>query len=264
MGKKKKGSFYGDRDFDKMYGINVSGMKSANINHIDDQYFINGDFDSDVENKRTHALNNNYLVQSTLDHAIESGNKKAMKARDSGDPEAIHKFMHKTHTNRMENGGKYSNHNDINGVNKYWKDKAASKQSESIADGSPEADQEPFTPQEKSDEHVAAEADYGDGSFPESNSAADSYNTAFNNATEAGRDMTAGDLMRQTSDDKMDWVTNRFMPYVSGQNKLGRHEQHHAASNAIGRAAHAGMEPPSLSDPMDSYNKYKDDLDSIG
>lgn len=264
MGKKKKGSFYGDSDFDKMYGIDVGGMKSANINHTDDQYFINGDFESDVDNKRTHALQNNYLVQSSLDHAIESGNKKAMKARDSGDPEAIHKFMHKTHTNRMENGGKYSNYNDINGVNKYWKDKAASKQSESIADGSPEADQEPFTPREKSDDQVAAEADHGDGSMPGTNSAADSYNTAFNNATEAGRDMSAGDLMRQTSDDKKSWINNRFMPYMSNKNELARHESNYAASNAIDRAEYAGMKPPELGDPMDSYDKFKEDIENIG
>ena len=241
MGRKKKGSFYGDSDFDRMYGISVDG--------------IGGD------KKGKHELNNNYLVQSALDYAIESGNKKAMKARDSGDPELIHKFMRKTHTNRMENGGKYSNHNDINGVNKYWKDKAASK-SEDSAD--PEADQEPYTPREKSDEHLAAEEAHGDGSFPETNSAADSYNTAFNNATEAGRDMTAGDLMRQTSDDKKDWITNRFMPYLSNKNELARHDQHHAASNAIDRAAHAGIEPPELSDPMDYYEKFKGDIGDIG
>ena len=70
--------------------------------------------------------------------------------------------------------------------------------------------------------------------------------------------------MRQTSDDKKGWITNLFMPYVQGKNELGRHEQHHAASNAIDRAAHAGIEPPELGDPMDSYDRFKEDIESIG
>jgi hypothetical protein len=137
-----------------------------------------------------------------------------------------------------------------------------SKKGDGEGDTGPTDD--PYSPSEKSEEHLQAEADYGDGDFPEMTSAADSYQSAFDKAVAAGREMDSGDYLRQRSDDKKSWVTNRFMPYLSNKNELGRHEQHHAASNAIDRAVEAGVEPPSLSDPMDIYDKMKEDIEDIG
>ena len=133
----------------------------------------------------------------------------------------------------------------------------------SKADGG-EGDEGPVEPRQKSEEHIALEGEYGEGAFPELTSATDSYNSAFKNATDAGREMTSGDYIRQRADDKRGWVTNRFMPHLSTKNELARHEQHHAASNAIDRIFAAGVEPPSLSDPMDIYDRMRDDIEDIG
>ena len=218
-------------------------------------------------------INNNYHVQSAIDHGRNTDNKRAEKLskgslKSEEDFKKAYKYMKKGHEH-AGNGGNFSSMSDISASSDYRFDKSMAEMRSQGGgggggDGGGEADQEPYAPREKSDAHVAAEAAYGDGSFPETNSAADSYNTAFDNATEAGRDMTAGDLMRQTSDDKKDWITNRFMPYVSNKNELGRHDQHHAASNAIDRAAYAGMKPPELGDPMDAYDEFKKDIDNIG
>ena len=130
--------------------------------------------------------------------------------------------------------------------------------------GESEADQGPYEMSEKSDRHKELEDEYGEGAFPAMSSAVDSYNTAFDNATAAGRDMSAGDMLRQRADDKKEWITNRFMPYMSTKNELARHESHHAASNAIGRAAHVGMKLPELADAMKSYDRFKEDIENIG
>ena len=220
-------------------------------------------------------INNNYHVQSAIDHGRNTDNKRAEKLskgslKSEEDFKKAYKYMKKGHEHGG-NGGNFSSMSDISGSSDYRFDKSMAEMRSQGGggggggdNGDGEADQEPYTPREESDEHVAAEAAYGDGSFPETNSAVDSYNTAFNNATEAGRDMTAGDLMRQTSDDKKDWITNRFMGYLKDKNALTGHEQHWAASNAIDRAAHAGMKPPELGDPMDSYDKFKEDIENIG
>lgn len=127
-----------------------------------------------------------------------------------------------------------------------------------------EGDEEPYAPREKSEEHQAAEEAYGDGAYPETTSATDSYNAAFNAAAEAGQELTAGDYLRQRSDDKKGWITNRFMPWLDNKNELARYEQQHAASTAIDRAVEAGVEAPSLNDPMDMYDQMKDDIEDIG
>ena len=215
-------------------------------------------------------INNNYHVQSAIDHGRSTDNKRAEKLskgslKSEEDFEKAYKYMKKGHEH-SGNGGSFSSHSDMMGSSDYRFDKnMAQMRSQGGGDGSPgEADKEPYSPREKSEQHLQAEADYGDGSFPETNSAVDSYNTAFNNATEAGRDMTAGDLLRQTSADNKDWITNRFMPYIGNKNELARHEQHHAASDAIGYADHVGVKPPELGDPMDAYNRFKEDIDNIG
>jgi hypothetical protein len=217
-------------------------------------------------------INNNYHVQSAIDHGRATGNKRAEKLskgslKSEEDFQKAYKYMKKGHEH-AGNGGSFSSHSDMMGSSDYRFDKNMSQMRSQGGGGGDEdpgeADKEPFSPRQKSEQHLQAEANYGDGSFPESNSAVDSYNRAKADAVAAGHDMTAADLARRTSADKMDWITNRFMPYVRDKNELGRHEQQYAASNAIDRAEHAGMEPPSLTSATDLYGEYKDDLDSIG
>ena len=214
-------------------------------------------------------IKNNYHVQSAIDHGRATGNKRAEKLsknlKSEEDFKKAYKYMKKGHEH-AGNGGSFSSHSDMMSSSDYRFDKNMSEMRSQGGggDSAGEADKEPFSPREKSEQHQQAEADYGDDSFPETNSAVDSYNTAFNNAAEAGRDMTAGDLMRHTSDDKESWITNRFMPYISNKNELARHESNYAASNAIGRADHAGMKPPELANAMKSYDRFKEDIENIG
>ena len=220
-------------------------------------------------------INNNYHVQSAIDHGRNTGNKRAEKLskgslKSEEDFKKAYKYMKKGHEH-AGNGGNFSSMSDISASSDYRFDKSMAQMrsqgggGDGGGNGGGEADQEPFSPREQSDEHVAAEAAYGDGSFPAMPSAVDSYNATFDNVTAAGRNQpTAGDFLRQQAADKKGWITNRFMPYMSNKNELARHEQHWAASNAIDRAAHAGMKPPELSDPMDSYDKFKEDIEDIG
>ena len=131
-------------------------------------------------------------------------------------------------------------------------------------EASAEADQGPYEMTEKSDRHKELENEYGEGAFPAMSSAVDSYNTAFDAATAAGRDMSAGDMLRQRADDKKTWITDKFMKFMGTKNELARHENYHAASNAIDRIFEAGVKAPELSDPMEYYEKFKRDIEDIG
>jgi len=128
-----------------------------------------------------------------------------------------------------------------------------------------EEEKDPFQPRDKSEDHLQAEKDYlshYEGGNPWApSSAVESYNSAFNNAKEAGREMTAQDYLMQRADDKKSQVANRFMPYLADKNELARHEQHHAWSTALDRAIYNGVKPPELNDPYKIYEKYKKDLD---
>ena len=130
-------------------------------------------------------------------------------------------------------------------------------------EASAEADQGPYEMTEKSDRHKELVGEYGDGAFPPMSSAVNSYNQAFDAAAAAGRDMSAGDMLRYSAANKKAWITGEFMPYMSTKNELARHESHHAASNAIDRAFAAGVKAPELSDPMEYYEKFKRDIEEI-
>ena len=131
----------------------------------------------------------------------------------------------------------------------------------------PSETKEPFEPVGKTDDHKTAEENYDkhfeDGNPWDTTNAVDSYQSAFDRATAAGQDMTAGDYLRQRADDKKGGV-NRFTNYLTDHNTLASHESHRSAMNAIKKAGHVGLEPPALIDPGDLYNKYKGDIDSIG
>ena len=126
-----------------------------------------------------------------------------------------------------------------------------------------EADEGPYEMTEKSDRHKELEGEYGEGAFPPMPSAVDSYNEAFDATAAAGREMSAGDMLRYSAANKKAWITGEFMPYLSTKNELARHEQHHAAINAIDRAFEAGVKAPELSDPMEAYEKFKRDIEDI-
>ena len=118
---------------------------------------------------------------------------------------------------------------------------------------------EAFTPEEKSAEHLEAEQSMA---APGSSSAVDSYTSAFDRAVAAGRDMTAGDYLRQRSDDKKSGV-GRFTHFLRDSNTLAAHEGNRAAGTAIKRAEYEQLDPPQLIDPGDLYDRYKGDIDDI-
>ena len=125
---------------------------------------------------------------------------------------------------------------------------------------------EPFEPVGKTDDHKTAEANYDkhfeDGNPWDTTSAVDSYKSAFDRATAAGQDMTAGDYLRQRADDKKGGV-NRFTHYLTDHNTLASHESHRSSMNAIKKAEYEDLEPPALVDPGNLYDRYKGDIDSI-
>ena len=125
---------------------------------------------------------------------------------------------------------------------------------------------EPFEPVGKSDDHKAAEENYDkhfeDGNPWDTTSAVDSYQSAFDRATAAGQDMTAGDYLRQRADDKKGGV-NRFTHYLTDHNTLASHESHRSSMNAIKKAEYEDLEPPALVEPGNLYDRYKGDIDSI-
>lgn len=129
-----------------------------------------------------------------------------------------------------------------------------------------EEDEKEFEPVGKSEDHQLAEDNYDkhfeDGNPWDTTSATDSYQSAFDRVTNAGKEMTAGDYLRQRADDKKGGV-NRFTHYLTDHNTLAAHESHRASMNAIKKAKHVGLEPPTLTDPGELYGKYKSDIDSV-
>ena len=127
-------------------------------------------------------------------------------------------------------------------------------------------EKEPFEPVEKSEDHLEAEANYDkhfeNGNPWDTTSAVDSYETAFARAAAGGRELTAGDYLRQRADDKKGGV-GRFTHYLKDSNTLAAHEGNRAAKTAIKRAEYEGLNPPELIDPGDLYDKYKGDIDDI-
>lgn len=226
------------------------------IRDIHNLEYIEGDHDSSggsndyANDDGALFLNGDYLGH------VKGFERNQKSGKDKDDFSSMHQ---KHNLKKHFTGSSFNTIYDVGGaINKRFSD--------SYADGGDdgEGDKEPYQTLEKSPEHIALQDEYGDGAFPELSSAADSYDAAFNRATEAGREMSAGDYLRQRSDDKKRWITNRFMPYMDTKNELARHEQHHAASNAISRAAAAGLKPPELGDPMEMYKRMREDIEDIG
>ena len=124
-----------------------------------------------------------------------------------------------------------------------------------------------YTDRPKDEDHLGAEDAYKDnyknGNPWEATSAVDSYQTAFDRAVAAGKDMTANDYLMQRSDDKKGGV-NRFIGYLGDKNTLNNEEQNYSFENFMDKSEHLGFKPPTLNDPSESYDKYKNDIDSIG
>ena len=124
----------------------------------------------------------------------------------------------------------------------------------------PEPAKEPFQEADKSDDHQAAEDNFTQPGA--TSSATDSYQSAFARAVAAGREMTAGDYLRQRADDKKAGV-GRFTHFLKDSNTLAAHEGNRAAQTAIKRAEYEELDPPQLIDPGDLYDRYKGDIDDI-
>ena len=129
-----------------------------------------------------------------------------------------------------------------------------------------------YTDRAKDEDHLAAEDAYKDnyknGNPWEATSAVDSYQTAFDRAVAAGSKMTANDYLMQRSDDKKGTNgggVNRFIGYLGDKNTLANEEQDYAFKNFMDKAEHLDFKgPPTLDDPSEAYDKYKNDIDSIG
>lgn len=213
-------------------------------------------------------INNNYHVQSAIDHGRSTGNKRADKLskelKSTKDFEKAYKYMKKGHEHGG-NGGNFSSMGDMMASQDYRFDKNMDQLRSSSGGGGGddgEGDKGPFEPVGQSDAHKQAEEDYlahyDDGNPLDTPDAMDSYKRRFNTITGEGSGIQfALDL----SDAKGDWVANRFMPYMQDKVTLAGHEQHQAASNAIQLAGHLGIEPPTLSDPMETGKEWMDYID---
>jgi hypothetical protein len=158
-------------------------------------------------------------------------------------------------------GSSFNTIYDVGGaMQNRWGDRVAKSKDDDDGEG----DKEPFEPLEKSDRHLELEEAYGDGAYPSLSKAQDSYDAAFNRATEAGREMNSGDYLRQRADDKREWVTDKYMPYLQTKNELSRHEGNYSAKNAIAEIGAMDINLPEYTDPMEWYNAMKDDLEDVG
>ena len=177
-----------------------------------------------------------------------------------GNKDLIAAHSRQAHTDEIDHnaeGGNLSSHGDVRGALLNLWDGGGADAAET---------KEPFEPVGKSDDHKAAEENYDkhfeDGNPWDTTGAVDSYQSAFDRVTSAGKEMNAGEYLRQRADDKKGGV-NRFTHYLTDHNTLASHESHRASMNAIKKAKYEGLEPPALVDPGDLYDKYKGDIDSI-
>ena len=125
-----------------------------------------------------------------------------------------------------------------------------------------------YTDKGKDEDHLAAEDDYKDnfkdGNPSAATSAADSYQSAFDRAAAAGKDMTPNDYLTTLAGNKKMGV-NRFIGYLGDKNRLANEEQNYASGNFMDQAKYLDFKgPPTLNDPSEAYDKYKNDIDSIG
>lgn len=214
-------------------------------------------------------LNNNYNLQSAIDHGRSTDNKRAKKLskelKSEKDFEKAYKYMKKGHEHGG-NGGNFSSMGDMIASQDYRFDKNMDRLYSSSGGGGGsddgEGDKGPFEPVGQSDAHKQAEEDYlghyEDGNPMDTPDAMDSYNRRFDAITKEGSGIQ---YTLDRADAKKDWLANRFMPYMQDKVTLQGHEQHQAASNAIQLAGHLDIEPPSLSDPMETGKEWMDYID---
>ena len=157
------------------------------------------------------AMSNDYDVRRTMELAKETGNKKAAKLPDGlvtgTDAHMVHKFMYKTHKNRMDSGGAYDGANDQAGVMNYWKDKSASQRNSALEDQfgqkeieTPEASTVDTTPKELSDRAKTAMDSAGDYSFKPVDRGLGNENVAYD--PNAGiKDQKSGEFLNNYKQD---------------------------------------------------------------
>ena len=132
-----------------------------------------------------------------------------------------------------------------------------------------EADKEPFTPREMSDEHLASREAYEESLANEPYkfaSATDAYNKTFGDTAAAGSapgSMPSLRYLNNLADAKKQEYNTR-QEHMGLKNQLAGHEMNHAINNAIDKAAHLGLKPTELNNPKDMYDDYKSDIEEIG
>lgn len=232
-----------DRTFEEIRDIH-------NLEFIEGNHKPNGN-DSGVAND-DGAI---FLGGEYLGH-VKDYDRQQRSGKDTDDFSSMHQ---KHNLKKHFTGSSFNTIWDVGGaMNNRWGDRIKSD------DDDGEGDKEPYEPIEKSERHQELEDEYGDGAFPALTSAQDSYDKAFNRATEAGREMEGTDYLRQRADDKREWVTDKYMPYLQTKNELARHESHHSAKDAIGELGHMDLNLGEFMDPMEWYKKMKDDIEDVG
>ena len=143
MGKGYSGKDYFERweTANKMadvYGVDTSNVRMGSGGGRPGEGGVQRESLEDLETKLSGAMTNNYDVRRSLEAADMAGNKKAEKILSGGmnsieQAYKAHKFMKKTHTNRLEAGGDYGSTNDPMNVSNYWVNKDREKMLKPLA-----------------------------------------------------------------------------------------------------------------------------------
>ena len=143
MGKGYSGKDYFERwktahKMADVYGVDASNVRMGVGGGRPGEGGVERESLEDLETKLSGAMTNNYDVRRSLEAADMAGNKKAEKILSGGlnnieQAYKAHKFMKKTHTNRLEAGGDYGSTNDPMNVSNYWVNKDREKMLKPLA-----------------------------------------------------------------------------------------------------------------------------------
>ena len=162
MGKKNKQSKYNklgyfgkdkaNREMAKLYNINPDdyvGPIQTREDYTGRKSYAQ--FEKDI----AYAANNNLDAKRAVELAQAAGNNKATKLggaiSNPAEAYAATRFLEKTHKNRMESGGDFTNANDLAGTKGYWQkklDSLTTKEEMPEAPKPPKATK-PFVPTKK-------------------------------------------------------------------------------------------------------------------
>lgn len=121
------GKLAADKRMAEQYGIDLS--QYGNTERPGASYSGKKEWD-ELSGDVANAVFKDPHVQTSLQSARNSGNKKAQaigSISNASEAYDAHRFMEKTHSNRMDNTGNYDGANDQGNVAKYWADKQHSQ-----------------------------------------------------------------------------------------------------------------------------------------